>query len=1117
MTTQDKTELLYKKFLGTPDGIPGTSYVGELGSARINLFAQTQLYSQPIPQIAPVSTDFIVSGYVTLVGGKTTIVQTDPGSVKLGTIKTSKSYPWLQKIDYLQLQQATPYSYYFNNPVSSINLLQNIIPFNYDLGGTYNYALYKSGTSFASQASLLPSNPPNWFIDSDAGYLYFPTVANDWSTNFPGVSPVITFYRYNGTMGIPTNLGNFAGAYAQDPTAIAIGNNAGYTGQGANALAIGNYAGAYGQGTGSIAIGTYAGYTGMKQYSIAIGAFAGPTGMSANSIVLNASGTGLAGTGPTGGFYVAPVASYSGSTGPFMLLAYGADKQIVCVTGAALTAMNISSSSSPGGVITGATGSFTSLSATTISTSSITGTTGSFTSLSAISITSNTGSFMNIVSSKIGTNAGSTNQGTNALAFGNSAGSFNQGTNSIAIGAFAGPTGLTANSIVLNASGTGLAGTGPTGGFYVAPVATQANSTSTFFNLLMYGSDNQVVQSNNLKMDASGSITTSGNIGIGASSSSYKLNVEGDLYTGIFLRICNNTTNTWGTESIFNNTRYIKVEGGAEYTNRFQVGAGGVSIGNDYNPPTYDKGGSCGLIVQKFVGIGTPTPLYQLDVNGDARITGAIIAGTITAVNGLEFNVPTASNFINFNFNGMNVAKSTFEGFWIPADGSKSYYCTDTAPNLATGSYNRLFALSATGKSYNDFYNIFQWRVYSGISPLSGLTDIMKLTTTGLTINKSSTSHATLANYELVLGDNSGTLDQSAKILIRGTSGNALTCPSIDFTSYNTITVVQGSIGLYNDGNAGGIFAFLVKASGSGLSGAMQNVMEIRATSANVGRLTFPTTYYVDIVVTGQQVGGFAHSSTDVPLKIITGYGASGSYWFYTGGATWTTTGFQNMSILAYGTISANSGFTLASDIRIKKDIQPAEQGALKVIDSIPIKSYDLIDNYRDGGRTSFNIIAQELIEVFPEAISKGMSYIPSIYSKCQWITVSAYEIEIHINKPHDLVVGDEIEILLEDSSIKECDVTAIINETTFRVKKWDDFKMEITDECFIYGKKVKDFLRVDKTKVSMLALAGTKELHQIVKLQQAQIQEQQKQIIDIRKELDDLKLLVNSLINKPL
>jgi hypothetical protein len=106
-----------------------------------------------------------------------------------------------------------------------------------------------------------------------------------------------------------------------------IGFNAGLTGQNANAIAIGTNAGAYNQGTGSIAIGY----------------MAGPTGMSANSIALNASGTALYGTGPTGGFYVAPIASYknaSNPTGPFHLLAYGPDNQIVTVTGT--TGLNLS-------------------------------------------------------------------------------------------------------------------------------------------------------------------------------------------------------------------------------------------------------------------------------------------------------------------------------------------------------------------------------------------------------------------------------------------------------------------------------------------------------------------------------------------------------------------------------------------------------------------------------------------------------------------------------------------------------------------------------------------------------------------------------------------------------
>jgi len=113
---------------------------------------------------------------------------------------------------------------------------------------------------------------------------------------------------------------NYFNSLSVSSTGIYLGQNVGTNG----AVNIGYNAGQTNQGTGSIAIG----------YN------AGPTGMSSNSIALNASGTPLSATGPTGGFYVAPIASYSGSQGPFSILAYGADKQIVTVTGA--TGLNLS-------------------------------------------------------------------------------------------------------------------------------------------------------------------------------------------------------------------------------------------------------------------------------------------------------------------------------------------------------------------------------------------------------------------------------------------------------------------------------------------------------------------------------------------------------------------------------------------------------------------------------------------------------------------------------------------------------------------------------------------------------------------------------------------------------
>ena len=304
------TELLYKKLLGSADAYQNmnVSFINEK-SSRPFVFNDS-IYAQKVPSSIP--NDFnkktiTLYGIIDSLSNYKITLTNEPNSVICGKIYVSDSFPYIQKISNLILSPVVKgSSYCFTSfPSTVTNYLSNMIPFNYGTNiPPVNYSVNLTCTNTGNFFN--PLYDPKWFVDPDAGYLYFPNA--DYDHNKYG-NPVISFYRYNGTIGITTNLGNFAG----------------YTGQGANALAIGNFAGAYGQGTGSIAIGN----------------LAGPTGMSANSIVLNASGTALYGTGPTGGFYVAPVGSYSGSTGPFTLLAYGADKQIVGITGDALTALGI--------------------------------------------------------------------------------------------------------------------------------------------------------------------------------------------------------------------------------------------------------------------------------------------------------------------------------------------------------------------------------------------------------------------------------------------------------------------------------------------------------------------------------------------------------------------------------------------------------------------------------------------------------------------------------------------------------------------------------------------------------------------------------------------------------
>lgn len=180
------TELLFKKFLGTADGKPGTSYAAEAaGSSRPKVIA-TQVMNQTIPNVAP--TDLSTDG---------TFVATK-GS---GTRKKSTAYPHIVKYENLVLQDAiTPYTTYrYDNPTAAagnLNLLVNAIPFNFD-AATSSYAV----TMKSSVGSV--SIPPNdatypWVFDADAGYVYFTT--NQFPSGWG--YPVLTFWRYEGTFGV---------------------------------------------------------------------------------------------------------------------------------------------------------------------------------------------------------------------------------------------------------------------------------------------------------------------------------------------------------------------------------------------------------------------------------------------------------------------------------------------------------------------------------------------------------------------------------------------------------------------------------------------------------------------------------------------------------------------------------------------------------------------------------------------------------------------------------------------------------------------------------------------------------------------------------------------------
>ena len=155
-------------------------------------------------------------------------------------------------------------------------------------------------------------------------------------------------YLYSKNSNISSLTSDEFGNLIADTKMFSVGQVSGSTGYfkslsvNSTGISLGQFAGS---NNTSVNIGYKAGQYNQGNGSIAIGQLAGPTSMSKNSIVLNASGVELYGTGPTGGFYVAPIFmdTKTGITGANTILVYGPDKQIIGATGDALADLGLGS------------------------------------------------------------------------------------------------------------------------------------------------------------------------------------------------------------------------------------------------------------------------------------------------------------------------------------------------------------------------------------------------------------------------------------------------------------------------------------------------------------------------------------------------------------------------------------------------------------------------------------------------------------------------------------------------------------------------------------------------------------------------------------------------------
>ena len=181
----------------------------------------------------------------------------------------------------------------------------------------------------------------------------------------------------------------------------------------------------------------------------------------------------------------------------------------------------------------------------------------------------------------------------------------------------------------------------------------------------------------------------------------------------------------------------------------------------------------------------------------------------------------------------------------------------------------------------------------------------------------------------------------------------------------------------------------------------------------------------------------------------------------------------QNLNVLKVNGFLQAISYQNISDKRFKK-VYGISKGAedLSVLKNIKIQNYEWIENKM----LEKKVIAQQVKEVFPQAVNTlGIpSLIPNISSKATSVhhDKARSELQIVVDKPHALAVGDSIDMYAGKALLKEKKVIQITDKNTFVVSSAESY-----DDIFVVGKYVNDVLTVDYDAIAMLNVSATQEL----------------------------------------
>ena len=262
------------------------------------------------------------------------------------------------------------------------------------------------------------------------------------------------------------------------------------------------------------------------------------------------------------------------------------------------------------------------------------------------------------------------------------------------------------------------------------------------------------------------------------------------------------------------------------------------------------------------------------------------------------------------------------------------------------------------------------------------------------------------------------------------------------------------------------------------------------------------STTAIQIASTGRVTIGGSNGSYPLTVFGSSNSGSIGGYagWYNVYGWQNQTTSYD-VSIYSQNFIMAGQGFVSVSDQRIKKDIIEIEDGeSLSILRQIEPKRYRYIDEYKRGTDYVYGFIAQQVRGVLPAASGLVKDFIPSIMTLATVSYDSTNDITtvtLVDNKQHNLTSensNSRVRFFDENDMNTELELHEIVSDDIFKVK--GELKGVNT---FVYGVEVDDFHTLNKDAIFTVAVSA---LQQVDK----ELQETKQKVSNLETELTTLQ-----------